>query len=282
MASLMAHQQLQAHSACQWLGFSQLPFRVYQDSCHLSQSTANDEQQTHERIWQETEARHRLHEASLPCKIHRYMRDTVRTTRIQLLTNLFLEGQLGFILLLSIELAALSSAGLMLWRYSATKLWCPRKIRLEIKVIFLFFRTYHEWYHFLDVPVQGRAQKPCTKTQQRELTTHSPSCYKLHLMYIPISSHYLSQFIHVAKLAQDRSLLHLEIFQISQKQLGNVVWSPAAFVPNPSHSSSQAVFNYLIWSSEHHLFSFSALLLLDDISKGYMYSSQYIAPAICI
>lgn len=103
-------------------------------------------------------------------------------------------------------------------------------------------------------------------------------------MYVPISSHYLSQFIHVDKLAQDRSLLCLEIFQISQRQLGNVVWSPAALVPNPSHSSSQAVFNYLIWSSEHHLFSFSALPLLDDISKGYMYSSQYTAPAqgICI
>lgn len=70
MASLMVHQQLQAHSACQWLGFSQLPFRVYQDSCHLSQSTTNHKQQAHEEIWQETDAPHRLKGASLCLKIH--------------------------------------------------------------------------------------------------------------------------------------------------------------------------------------------------------------------
>lgn len=160
MASLMAHQQLQAHSACQWLGFSQLPFAVYQDSCHLSQSTTNHEQKTHSRSDRKQMQHTGWREHLCVSKCTWYMGDTVITIRIQLFTNLFSEGHLGFILLLSIELAALSSAGFMLWRHSATKLGCPRKIRLEIKVIFLFFRTCHEWQHLHHVPVQGRAQEP--------------------------------------------------------------------------------------------------------------------------
>lgn len=129
----MVHQQLQAHSACQWLGFSQLPFRLYQDSCiclNLQLWATNPcadltgNRCTPQLAW------------SIPVtKCTWYLSDAVWTIRIQLFTNLFLEGRLGFIILL----AALSSAGLMLWRHSATKLGCPRKIRLEIKVISLFF-----------------------------------------------------------------------------------------------------------------------------------------------
>lgn len=179
----MVHQQLQAHSAWEWLGFSQLPFRLYQDSCiclNLQLWATNPcadltgNRCTPQLAW------------SIPVtKCTWYLSDAVWTIRIQLFTNLFLEGRLGFIILL----AALSSAGLMLWRHSATKLGCPRKIRLEIKVISLFFRT---WPWVAAPSPCSCAGATCTRAQTRELTAHSLSCCKCYLMYIPISSHSLS------------------------------------------------------------------------------------------
>lgn len=89
-----------------------------------------------------------------------YMCDTVITIGIPLFTNWFLEGRLGFILLSSIKLAALSSAGLMLWRHSATKLAMSKENQTRNQSNFFVLRTCHEWQHPHHVPVQGRAQEP--------------------------------------------------------------------------------------------------------------------------
>lgn len=68
------------------------------------------------------------------------MSDTVITIRIQLFTNIF-RGRVGFYSFVIHRVGSTEFSWLNALETFATKLGCPRKIRLEIKVIFLFFRS---------------------------------------------------------------------------------------------------------------------------------------------